>query len=75
MESLGDVFVQLDIQIFIHCDIVISLFASLVDPRLELVSEAGEDDVTNVTTRHLPDLSDRWETIIDDLVGESVLQN
>ena len=75
MESFGDIGIELDVELLLDCQLLIPILASLVDPCLKWFTHNGEDDVANVGSWQLPDLSQRWEGIHYLLIRQSIVQD
>jgi hypothetical protein len=59
MERLSYVSIKLDVQVTFNGDFSISLLAPLFDPILEIITQASENNITNVGAGHFVDLSYR----------------
>jgi hypothetical protein len=75
VEGLRDICVKLNIQILFYGDRLVPLLASCIDPFLEEITQASEDDIADVGPRHFPDLSDWWQAVDDISMCQSKLEN
>jgi hypothetical protein len=67
--------IQQNIQILLNGKLLVSLQASIPNPSFKLRSKSSKDHITDVRSRHFPDLSKNWKAVNDALVGESEFQD
>jgi hypothetical protein len=64
-----------DVELLFYGDLLVALLASLIDPFLELITQASKTDITNICAGHLPDLPRNWEAVHHLLMGKCELQD
>ena len=75
VEGLGDVGIELDVEVLLDRQLFIPLLASLVDPCLERFPKDGENDIANICSRQLPDLPFWRKGINHTCMGQSILED
>ena len=56
LEGLSDLWIEVDGSVVVVGELVVSDLAARHNPVLEVLTYAGVDNVTNVASRHLPNL-------------------
>jgi hypothetical protein len=64
-----------DVELLFYRDLLVALLASLIDPFLEIITQASKDDVTNIGAGHLPDLPRNRKAVHHLLMGKCELQD